>query len=329
MNTKLHSGLHHPTLRLVQESGCEIMPHNLMYPLFLINDDEAKQPIDSMPEQFRFGAKRLHEHLEPLIEKGLKSVILFGVIDNAMKDENATHADSAENPVIKILPRLRKSFPKLLIACDVCLCPYTSHGHCGILNDENVIQNSASIKRIAEVAVAYGKAGAHIVAPSDMMDNRIKAIKEGLIAAHIENIVSVLSYSAKFASNFYGPFRDAARSTPAFKDRRTYQLPTGSEGLAARAVQRDVIEGADMLMVKPGMPYLDIVRQTKDQYPQYPLYVYQVSGEYAMLYHGARQGAFDLNEVLIESMKGFRRAGADCVITYFAPRLLDLITASG
>lgn len=324
MDGKLHSGIHHPTLRLLQETGCEITPHNLMYPVFVVCDDDALQPIASMPGLARMGVNKLKEHLEPLVAKGLSSLLLFGVVDCSMKDDNATNADSKENPVVRALPLLRKWFPDLLIACDVCLCPYMSHGHCGIL-DESGLRNGDSIKRLAEVAVAYGKAGAHIVAPSDMMDNRIKAIKESLIAANLENRVSLLSYSAKFASNFYGPFRDAAQSAPAFGDRRCYQLPSGSKGLAMRAVQRDVVEGADMLMVKPGMPYLDILRQTKDSFPSHPLYVYQVSGEYAMIYYAAQHGAFDLKQAVMESMKGFRRAGADCIITYFTPQILDIL----
>ncbi|XP_075159979.1 porphobilinogen synthase [Haematobia irritans] len=324
MDKKLHSGIHHPTLRLLQESGCEITPHNLMYPVFVVCDDDALQPIGSMPGQSRMGINKLKEHLEPLVAKGLSSILIFGVVECDMKDDQATNADSEKNPVVKALPLLRKWFPNLLLACDVCLCPYMSHGHCGVL-DECGLRNDESIARLAQVAVAYARAGAHIVAPSDMMDNRIKAIKEGLIEAKLENRVSVLSYSAKFASNFYGPFRDAAKSAPAFGDRRCYQLPSGSKGLAMRAVQRDVTEGADMLMVKPGMPYLDILRQTKDTFPSHPLYVYQVSGEYAMLFYAHMHGAFELKDALMESMKGFRRAGADCIITYFTPKILDIL----
>jgi porphobilinogen synthase len=165
--------------------------------------------------------------------------------------------------------------------------------------------------------------GAHVVAPSDMMDNRIGAIKRTLIENGMENLCSVLSYSAKFASSFYGPFRDAAKSAPSFGDRRAYQLPSGSRGLAIRAARRDVDEGADMLMVKPGMSYLDIVRDIKNEFPEYPMFVYQVSGEYAMLLHGAKAGAFDLKNVLKEVLTSMRRAGADCIITYFVPTLLE------
>ncbi|XP_001353362.2 delta-aminolevulinic acid dehydratase [Drosophila pseudoobscura] len=323
MDRKLHSGMHHPTLRLLQESGCEISPHNLMYPVFIVSNDDDVQPIASMPGISRFGVNRLRDHLEPLVKKGLTSVLLFGVVESELKDEEASNADSAVNPVVRALPKLREWFPDLLIACDVCICPYSSHGHCGLLGKAG-LENGPSIKRIAEIAIAYGQAGAHIVAPSDMMDNRVRAIKQALIDASL-NSVSLLAYSAKFASNFYGPFREAAQSAPKFGDRRCYQLPSGSRSLAMRAIQRDVSEGADMLMVKPGMPYLDILRQTKDSYPYHTLYVYQVSGEYAMLYHASKAGAFELRDAVLESMRSFRRAGADCIITYYTPYLLDII----
>ncbi|XP_023169948.1 delta-aminolevulinic acid dehydratase [Drosophila hydei] len=326
MDRKLHSAIHHPTLRLLQESGCEILPYNLMYPVFIISNDDDVQPIASMPGISRYGLNRLREHLEPLVKKGLTSVLLFGVVESEHKDDQATNADSSLNPVVLALPKLREWFPTLLLACDVCICPYSSHGHCGLLGD-NGLENEPSIKRIAEISVAYGKAGAHVVAPSDMMDNRVRAIKQALVDAGLTS-VSLLAYSAKFASNFYGPFREAAQSAPAFGDRRCYQLPSGSRNLAMRAVQRDVSEGADMLMVKPGMPYLDILRQTKDTYPYHTLYVYQVSGEYAMLCHAAKAGAFPLREAVLEAMKGFRRAGADCIITYFTPYMLDIISNS-
>lgn len=324
MDKKLHSGMFHPTLRQLQEPNCQIDAHNLMYPVFVIPQDDAIEDIPSMPGVARMGINKLKEHLAPLVQKGLKSILIFGVVSSELKDSLGTYADHDANPVVLALPKLRKWFPDLLIACDVCLCPYTNHGHCGILN-ENSINNAESTLRIANISLAYARAGAHIVAPSDMMDNRIKAIKNALISNGLENSVSLLSYSAKFSSNFYGPFRDAAKSAPAFGDRRCYQLPTGSKGLAMRAVERDVEEGADMLMVKPGMPYLDILKATKDAFPNVPLYVYQVSGEFAMLYHAAKSGAFDLETVLMETMKCFRRAGADCIITYFTPLLLDLI----
>lgn len=275
-----------------------------------------------MPNVNRYGLKKLIDHLQPLIEKGLQSILLFGVIEKLTKDEEGTNADSHVNPVIRALPLLRQQFPSLLIACDVCLCPYTSHGHCGIL-ENGFINNEKSIERISTIALSYARMGAHIVAPSDMMDNRIAAIKGKLIENGMENLCSVLSYSVKFASSFYGPFRDAAKSAPSFGDRKAYQLPLGSRGLAIRAARRDVDEGADMLMVKPGMSYLDIVREVKNEFPEYPMFIYQVSGEYSMLIHGAKAGAFDLKSILNEVFTSMRRAGADCIITYFVPSLLE------
>jgi len=322
--TKLHSAIFHPTLRKWQESNVDIRPHNLMYPIFIVEDDNAIQPIASMPGVSRYGINKLKEFLQPIVDKGLSSVLLFGVMDNTPKDDLGTTADSKENPVVRAIPKLREWFPNLVIACDVCLCPYTSHGHCGIIRGDT-IDNDLSIKRLAEISLTYAKAGAHIIAPSDMMDNRIYAIKEILIKNKLEEKVSLLSYAVKFASCFYGPFRDAAKSAPGSGDRKGYQLPPGSRGIAARAAERDVAEGADMLMVKPGLPYLDIVRQTKDKFPNLPLFIYQVSGEYAMLHHGAASGAIDLNSAVMEVITSMRRAGADCIISYFTPMLLNIL----
>ncbi|KAG8178514.1 hypothetical protein JTE90_005407 [Oedothorax gibbosus] len=322
MADKLHSGIFHPVLRKYQELSVGISPSNLMYPLFLVENPNAEQEISTMPGVFRYGVNRLIIALKPLVEKGLNSVLLFGVIDSNLKDNNASAADKSSNPVIPAIKLLKQSYPDLLITCDVCLCGYTDHGHCGILKDNGVIDNEASLKRIAEVALGYALAGCHVVAPSDMMDGRVKAIKDSLNKAGLGSSVSVLSYAAKFASKFYGPFRDAAASAPAFGDRRCYQLPTGSRGLATRAAARDVQEGADMLMVKPGLAYLDIVREVKNKFPEYPLFIYQVSGEYAMLYHAAQAGVFSLKDAALESITSMRRAGADVIITYFVPQLL-------
>nr|XP_020664846.1 delta-aminolevulinic acid dehydratase [Pogona vitticeps] len=319
----LHSGYFHPILRSWQATATALDASHLIYPIFITDTPDAVEPIASLPGQARYGVKKLEELLRPLVADGLKCVLIFGVPTHAVKDECGSAADAEDTPVIQAVRTIRSLFPELLIACDVCLCPYTSHGHCGILRQDGTLQNEASCRRLAEVALAYAKAGCHIVAPSDMMDGRIRAIKEALVSNDLGNKVSVLSYSAKFASCFYGPFRDAAQSKPAFGDRRCYQLPPGSRGLALRAVDRDVREGADLLMVKPGMPYLDLVREVKDRHPNHPLAVYHVSGEFAMLWHGAQAGAFDLKAVVLEAMAGFRRAGADIIITYYVPQLLQ------
>ncbi|XP_014662248.1 PREDICTED: delta-aminolevulinic acid dehydratase-like isoform X2 [Priapulus caudatus] len=277
----------------------------------------------ALPGQARYGVEKLESVLKPLVDNGLKAVLLFGVPMALPKDQRGSCADSPNTPTILAIIKLRELFSDLLIACDVCLCAYTNHGHCGILHEDGTINNSASVNRLAEVALQYAKAGCHVVAPSDMMDGRVKAIKDALKAHDLGHRVAVLSYSAKFASSFYGPFRDAAKSAPSFGDRKCYQLPPGSSGLAMRAVARDIEEGADMVMVKPGIAYLDIVRQCKDKHPEMPIAVYQVSGEYAMLHHGSKAGAFDLKTMVLETFTAFRRAGADVIITYFVPQLLQ------
>jgi len=274
------------------------------------------------PNSINFRSISLEGFLAPLVAKGLRSVLIFGVLTKTEKDANGTCALSDTSPVIRSVRLLRKSFPDLYIACDVCLCAYTNHGHCGVLNSDGAIDNPASIKMIAEVALSYAKAGAHMVAPSDMMDGRVQAIKSALFDAGIGNRVCVMSYSSKFASCFYGPFRDAAQSAPSFGDRKNYQLPPPARGLAIRAAIRDEDEGADIVMVKPAGPYLDIIRDVKNSVKT-PLACYHVSGEYAMLWHAASAGAFDLKTAVLETLKGFRRAGVDIIITYYTPRLLD------
>ncbi|ELT91513.1 hypothetical protein CAPTEDRAFT_18667 [Capitella teleta] len=319
----LHSGYCHPALRKWQTTNTTITPANLMFPVFITDEDDAIEQIDSLPGQARYGVNKLVDMLKPIVANGLESVLLFGVPQKLPKDGRGTQADTPETPVIRAIKLLKEAFPSLLIVCDVCICPYTDHGHCGILFEDGTINNEPSIKRLGEVALAYAKAGCHVVAPSDMMDGRIGAIREALVSANLHSKVSIMSYSAKFASGFYGPFRDAAKSAPSFGDRQCYQLPAGSSGLAARAVDRDVAEGADMLMVKPGMAYLDIVRQTKDKYPDLPLAIYQVSGEYAMLWHGAKAGAFELKRILTETLVSMRRAGSDIIISYYTPMVLE------
>lgn len=276
-----------------------------------------------MPNQCRYGVKKLKDAIQPLVDKGLQAILIFGVPKNLPKDNIGRSATTPNTPVVIALEHLRRWFPRLLLICDVCLCAYTCHGHCGVLNKDGSINNAESIKRLAEISVVYAKAGCHIIAPSDMMDGRVGAIKRALVANGFGNKVSIMSYSAKFASGFYGPFRDAAKSAPSFGDRKNYQLPPGASGLADRAVERDIEEGADMIMVKPGMPYLDIVQQIRTKYPSHPLAVYQVSGEYAMLYHGAKAGVFNLQQVVMEVLTSMRRAGAVMLISYFTPEVLD------
>jgi len=319
---QLQGGYFNGTLRTWQSRKSKINPDCLIYPLFISHDKNALEEISSLPGQYRIGVLRLHDHLKPILDDGLKTVLLFGVIENVHKDEEGRSAASDHNPVHAAIKCLKENFPSLTIACDVCLCGYTFSGHCGVLGEDGFVCNESSVKVITETAMAYVNSGCHIVAPSDCMDGRIKGISDALKKCNKRNQVSIMSYSSKFCSCFYGPFRDAAGSAPSFGDRSNYQLPPGASGLANRVVARDVEEEADILMVKPGMPYLDVVKEIKIKYPDYPLAIYQVSGEYAMLYHASKNGAFELKKAVLESLECMHRAGADILITYFAPDVL-------
>ena len=322
-DVRLHSAYAHPVSRQWQSLPSSLSPTNLMYPLFIIDNPDEEQKIAAMPGVSRFGIHKALQHLDDLVPLGLSSVLLFAVTD-IHKDEVGSGAFAEANPVYQAIKMIKEKYQeKLLVAVDVCLCPYTSHGHCGVFDDNMEINNSKSIELLANMAGKLAEAGADVVAPSDMMDGRVKAIKDKLRDLGLDGKVSVLSYSSKFASSFYGPFREAAHSAPQFGDRKRYQLPLGSRGLAVQAADRDVSEGADMLMVKPGLAYLDLVREIKNRHPYHPMFVYQVSGEYAMLLHGAKAGAFDEKAIVTEVMTSMRRAGADVIITYFTPRLLQ------
>ncbi|KAK6359542.1 Aminolevulinate dehydratase [Orbilia brochopaga] len=319
----LHGGYHHPLSRSWQGER-QLTKSMLVYPLFITDNPDEETAISSLPNQHRRGLNKLVPFLKPLVAKGLKSVILFGVpLAPSAKDSCGTSADDPTGPVIAAIKILKEAFPELFIICDVCLCEYTSHGHCGILREDGTLENALSVKRISEVAVNYAKAGAHCVAPSDMMDGRIKGIKEGLIAAGLAHKVLLMSYAAKFAGCWYGPFREAAGSAPAFGDRRCYQLPSNARGLARRAIKRDLEEGADIIMVKPAANFLDIISDAKTASPDTPIAAYHVSGEYAMLHAAAAAGVFELRRAAEEVMTSILRAGATIVISYFTPEFLD------
>ncbi|KAF8637993.1 hypothetical protein AX16_010625 [Volvariella volvacea WC 439] len=321
----LQGGYQHPLSRSWQARR-QLTKGMLMYPIFITDDPDASVEVPSLPGQRRWGVNKLEAFLGPLVQKGLQSVILFGVPLKCVKDGRGTPADDPSGPVIQAIQKLRKLFPSLYIACDVCLCEYTDHGHCGVLNDDGTINTEPSVARIAEVAVNYAKAGAHCVAPSDMMDGRIKAIKRGLIDAGYGNRCTLMSYSAKFASTLYGPFRDAAGSAPSFGDRKCYQLPPNARGLARRAIQRDVNEGADIIMVKPALPYLDIIADAAQVASDHPIACYQVSGEFAMMHAAARSGVYDLRANAFETVESMLRAGATLILTYFTPDFLDWLS---
>jgi porphobilinogen synthase len=261
------------------------------------------------------------------VENGLESVILFGVInDNADKNAFGYMADDATSPVVQGIRLIRAELPSLYVMSDVCLCEYTDHGHCGILQSDGSLDNAASKRRLTEVACRYAEAGAHCVAPSDMNDCRVAAIKEGLSQCGLAHQVAVMAYSAKFHSALYGPFREAAASQPAFGDRKCYQLPPGARGLARRAIQRDLDEGADIILVKPAGNYLDIIRDAKEISPDIVVAAYQVSGEYLTLYMAAEAGVASLRELVFESCEAMIRAGATIIISYFAPNLMQWLS---
>eukprot|EP01135_Chromosphaera_perkinsii_P003206 Nk52_evm13s238 gene=Nk52_evmTU13s238 len=320
---RLHAAYSHELLRRWHSENCDIDPAHLMFPVFVSDDPEENFEIKSLPGQKRVGMNHLESYLAPVVKNGLRSVIIFGVPVKTEKDSIASFADADDCPTVLAVRFIRKKFPQLLVACDVCMCPFSSHGHCGVLFEDGTINNPESIKRLADIAFKYAEAGAHVVAPSDMMDGRCAAIKQRLLASELAGKVALMSYSAKFASAFYGPFRDAAQSAPSFGDRRCYQLPAGARGLAMKAAKRDVEDGADILMVKPGMPYLDVCRDVKNAHPTTPLAVYHVSGEYAMLWHAAQAGGLNLKSAVMESMTAFRRAGCEIIISYYTPQILQ------
>ncbi|KAH7888467.1 hypothetical protein F5I97DRAFT_701487 [Phlebopus sp. FC_14] len=322
----LQGGYHHPLPRSWQGRR-QLTKSMLMYPVFVTDEPDASVVIPSLPGQRRWGVNQLEGFLGPLVQKGLASVILFGVPVKTEKDPDGTLADDPSGPVIQAVKRLRSLFPSLYIACDVCLCEYTSHGHCGLLHPDGTVNNEPSVERLANVALSYALAGAHCVAPSDMMDGRVRAIKRKLIDAGLGNKCTLMSYAAKFASGLYGPFRDAAGSTPSFGDRKCYQLPSGAKGLARRAVQRDITEGADVVLVKPALAYLDVIADAVEVAPDHPVGCYQVSGEFAMIHAGAAAGVFDLKAMAFETTESMVRAGATLILSYFTPDFLDWLPA--
>jgi len=323
ISSQLHGGYFHPLARSWQAER-QLTKSMLIYPLFITDGDDDMILVPSLPGQHQLSVSRLVGFLEPLVRKGLRSVILFGVpLKPGTKDALGSAADDPEGPVVQAIRLIRRRFPQLFICTDVCLCEYTSHGHCGILRDDGSLNNQLSVDRISDVAIAYAKAGAHCVAPSDMNDGRIRAIKLKLIEEGIAHKTVLMSYSAKFSGCLYGPFRDAAGSAPSFGDRKCYQLPPGGRGLARRAITRDIGEGADIIMVKPASQYLDIISDAKELGKDMPVAAYQVSGEYAMIHAGAKAGVFDLKTMAFESTEGILRAGATIVVSYFTPEFLD------
>lgn len=300
-----------------------VLPQDLIMPYFVIEDGDAscRLPVDSMPGIFQFGLDALEEQVGRAVERGLRSCLLFGI--PAVKDARGSGAWAPDGIVQRAVVRLREHFPGLVIITDTCLCEFTDHGHCGMVSPGDVtgnVDNDSSVELLAQTALSQARAGADIVAPSDMMDGRVAAIRRVLDEQGYSG-VPVMSYAVKYASGFYGPFREAAKSTPQFGDRRTYQMDPGNAREAVREAEADIAEGADMLIVKPGLPYLDIVRDISRQFPV-PVLAYQVSGEYAMIKAAGAHGWIDEQLVIKESLLCLKRAGAQMIITYFTEALL-------
>lgn len=318
----------HPALREML-AGVRVVPAQLMYPMFIVPGSGVREPVTSMPGVFRQSADQAAAELKLLVAQGLRAVMLFGVIPDGLKDKSGSHALAADSVVAGALKRLKAEFPDVLFAVDLCFCEYTDHGHCGILDEKTTVENHSTVINLGRQAVALAKAGADMIAPSGMMDGMVDGIRTALDDTGFEQI-PVMAYSVKYASGFYGPFRDAAGSAPSHGDRRQYQQdPRRGHGEAMAEALADLDQGADILMVKPGMAYLDVLATLKAAELDVPLAVYNVSGEYAMLKAAAANGWIDHDRVLAETMTAFGRAGADIIITYSAPDVLRLMKPKG
>lgn len=300
-----------PMRDLVRET--RLSPSQFILPLFVVPGEGVRRPISSMPGNFQLSIDETVKECASLQSLGVGGIILFGIPDH--KDELASGAYADDGIVQQAIRALRREYPELLIVTDVCNCEYTSHGHCGFIKG-NDVDNDTTLDWLAKSALSHARAGADIVAPSDMMDGRVAAIRKLLDDNGFSN-TPILSYAAKYASAFYGPFREAAESTPQFGDRRSYQMDPGNAREALHEMELDLEEGADMLMVKPAMPYLDIIRAAYERFPV-PIAAYQVSGEFSMIHAAARNGWLDLDRAMMESLTSIYRAGASIILTYFA-----------
>lgn len=286
---------------------------DLVYPIFVIEGENIKNPVDSMPGIYQYSIDRLGEEIDRVLESGIGAVLLFGI--PAHKDEMATGAYDKDGITQRAVRFIKERAPKLLVIADVCLCEYTSHGHCGLICGEEIL-NDETLPLLAKMAVSLADAGPDIIAPSDMMDGRVAFIREALDASG-HGSTMIMAYSAKFASGYYSPFRDAAHSAPQFGDRKTYQMDPANRREAIREWQADIEEGADIIMIKPALAYLDVVREAADR-TDYPIAVYNVSGEYAMVKAAAERGWIDEKRIVMENMTAMKRAGAKIIITYHA-----------
>jgi len=302
--------------RLVQET--HIAPSQLIWPLFVAHGEGLRRPVASLPGVAQLSVDQLVKDAERAASLGLGGIILFGI--PATKDGTGSEAYDDQGIVQQAIRAVKRAVPDLLVIGDVCLCEYTDHGHCGVIRDGEV-DNDSSVYLLGKTAVMQARAGVDLVAPSDMMDGRVAGIRKALDAGGFSH-VPIMSYAAKFASAFYGPFREAAGSTPQFGDRQTYQMAVSNGDEAMKEIQLDLDEGADIVMVKPAGPCLDLIRRAKERFGS-PLGAYQVSGEYAMIKAAAERGMLDETKAMWESVTAIRRAGADIILTYFAPDLAE------
>lgn len=310
--------------RLVQET--QVSPQNLVMPYFVRAGKGLRKPLAAMPGMHQLSPDELLKEGEALLKAGVSAVLLFGVVTEEEKDATASLGASDSGPVQQAIQLLKKELPELLLIADVCLCDYTDHGHCGVVTEQKsgvteetakpLISNDSSLEILSKIAGSMARVGVDVVAPSDMMDGRVVAIRDELDAAGFKHL-PILSYAVKYASSFYGPFREALESAPRFGDRRGYQMDPANGREALREAELDLKEGADMLMVKPALPYLDVLRRLRERF-EVPLAAYQVSGEYAAIKFAAQHQAFDEKAAVLETWTAMKRAGADIIISYFA-----------
>ena len=311
-----------PVIRdMVRETTISVK--DLIYPLFVKSGKNIKDPIASLPGQFHFSVDTITQEVNEIWELGIPAVILFGIPDR--KDSVGSRAYADDGVVQSAISAIKKEVPEIVVITDVCLCEYTDHGHCGIIKNGQV-DNDATIEVLALEAVSHARAGADIVAPSDMMDGRVAAIREALDGAGFKD-TGILSYAVKYASAFYGPFREAADSAPQYGDRKGYQMDPANAIEALKEANLDIDEGADMIMVKPALPYLDIITRVREQF-LLPLAAYNVSGEYAMVKAAGQKGWIDAASVMMEMLTSIKRAGADLILTYFAKEAAKIIKST-
>lgn len=305
--------------RLVRETT--VLPKELIYPIFVAEGDDIKKPVDSMPDVYQYSIDNLDEILSRIDKSGISGLLIFGI--PAHKDEKASSAYDDNGITQRAVRYIKEKYPKMLVIADVCLCEYTSHGHCGMVCGGKIL-NDETLPLLAKMSVSLAKAGADIIAPSDMMDGRVGAIRDALDAAGFID-TPIMSYSAKYASGYYSPFRDAAESAPAFGDRRTYQMDCANGREAMREIETDIEEGADMVMVKPALAYLDVIKEARTRF-DLPLAAYNVSGEYSMVKAAAQLGWIDEKRIVLENLTAIKRAGADIIITYHALDAAEWLT---